>query len=56
MNHDGEVNISDVTSIIDYLLGTSSDNFDKEAADVNHDGEINISDVTTLVDMLLGKR
>ena len=56
VNHDGEVNISDVTSIIDYLLGTSSDNFDKEAADVNHDGEINISDVTTLVDMLLGKR
>ncbi len=56
VNHDGEVNISDVTSIIDYLLGTSSDNFDMEAADVNHDGEINISDVTTLVDMLLGKR
>lgn len=56
VNHDGEVNISDVTTLIDYLLGTASENFDTDAADVNGDGAINISDVTAIIDMLLGKR
>ena len=53
VNGDGEVNISDVTTLIDYLLGHESNNFDREAADVNNNGEINISDVTALIDLLL---
>jgi len=55
VNDDGEVNIGDVTAIIDYLLGNASDTFNIEAADVNGDGEINIGDVTAIIDMLLGK-
>ena len=55
VNDDGEVNIGDVTSIIDYLLGNASDTFNIEAADVNGDGEVNIGDVTAIIDMLLGK-
>ena len=53
VNGDGEVNIGDVTAIIDYLLGTAGDNFNVEAADVNRDGEVNIGDVTAIIDMLL---
>ena len=53
VNGDGEVNIIDVTTLIDYLLGRESVNFDREAADVSGDGEINISDVTELIDVLL---
>lgn len=55
VNDDGEVNIGDVTTIIDYLLGNASDTFNIEAADVNGDGEVNIGDVTAIIDMLLGK-
>ena len=51
VNHDGDVNISDVTTLIDYLLG-SSDGC-AICADVNQDQDIDISDVTTLIDRLL---
>ena len=53
VNSDGEVNISDVTDLIDYLLGGGSSSFNTAAADCNHDNEINISDVTDLIDFLL---
>ena len=50
VNGDGSVNISDVTTLIDMLLGNGSTS---PAADVNGDGSVSISDVTTLIDMLL---
>ena len=53
VNHDGAVNIKDVTDLIDYLLGTNND-VCTTCADVKADGTINIADVTNLIDMLLG--
>jgi len=53
VNGDGLVTISDVTALIDYLLGGESTSFVVDAADVNGDGQIAISDVTTLIDRLL---
>lgn len=53
VNMDGAVNIADVTTLIDYLLGSNVLQFDEMAADVNNDGVINIADVTALIDMLL---
>ncbi|MBR5673504.1 MAG: leucine-rich repeat protein [Muribaculaceae bacterium] len=53
VNEDGAVNIADVTSLIDYLLG-SGNNINLRNADVNQDGAINIADVTALIDLLLG--
>ena len=47
---DGLVNISDVTVLIDLLLGGTTP---PSSADVDGDGSVNISDVTTLIDMLL---
>ena len=52
VNESGEVNIADVTSLIDYLLG-SGNTVNELAADVNSDNAINIADVTALIDMLL---
>ncbi|MBR4828879.1 MAG: Ig-like domain-containing protein [Muribaculaceae bacterium] len=50
---DGAVGISDVTSLIDYLLSGNSD-IDPNFADVDGDGAgPNISDVTSLIDGLL---
>ena len=55
VNEDGDVNIADVTALIDYLLGNNASTFSTEAADVHSDGDINIADVTALIDLLLGK-
>ena len=52
VNNDHVVNIADVTSLIDYLLG-SANNINEQAADVNQDKVINIADVTALIDKLL---
>ena len=54
VNCDNAVTISDVTTLIDYLLGSEVAPFDAVAADVNHDGSISIADVTELIDQLLG--
>ena len=48
---DGSVNISDVTALIDLLLGGGS--ISNPAADCNQDSSVNISDVTALIDYLL---
>ena len=53
VNMDGKVNISDVTTLITYLLSGSADPFDEVAADVNEDSRISIGDVTSLITMLL---
>ena len=54
VDNNGIVNIDDVTTLIDYLLGTTPSEFNELAADVDGDGKINIDDVTTLIDILLG--
>ena len=53
VNMDGNVNITDVTILINYLLSGHADPFDATAANVNFDGQINISDVTALINLLL---
>ena len=53
VNHDGAVNIADVTLLIDHLLGSAT-NIYLDCADVHSDGAINIADVTALIDLLLG--
>ena len=54
VNGDGSVNISDVTALIDLLLGGGS--ISNPAADCNQDSSVNISDVTALIDYLLSGR
>jgi len=53
VNGDGEVTISDVTALVDFLLGGNSIN--EAVADVNGDGEVSITDVTVLIDYMLSK-
>ena len=52
VNGDGQVNVSDVTTLINMILGTIP--VDKTAADVNADGLVNVSDVTALINIILG--
>ena len=51
VNHDGNITIADVTTLIDYLL--SNDSAIPAEADVNADGSVSIADVTALIDYLL---
>ena len=54
VNHDGQVNISDATYLINVLLNDSSPDGDLGlAADVNNDGEVNISDAISLINCIL---
>ena len=52
VNGDNLVTISDVTALIDLLLGGGTIN--NPAADCNNDTNVTISDVTALIDYLLG--
>ena len=53
VNGDGNVNISDVTALINYLLSHNTSGVNVAAADCNQDGNVNISDVTALINYLL---
>ena len=53
VNDDGEVNIGDVTMIINVILGDDIDADMLARADVNGDGEVNISDVNRVIDIIL---
>ena len=53
VNGNGEVNISDLSALIDYLLTGEIDSIDPNAADCDKNGTISIDDLTTLIDYLL---
>ena len=53
VNKDGQVDISDVTALINYLLSGDASAINLDAADCNQNGEINIADVTALINYLL---
>ena len=51
INGDGVVNVSDVTALINKILGLSD--YSNTACDINGDGVVNVSDVTDLINMIL---
>jgi hypothetical protein len=53
VNGDGNININDVVSLVNIILGNQND-YDIYKADVNGDKSININDVVTLVNRILG--
>ena len=54
VDDDGEVGISDVSTLVDYLLGNNPEPFNMINADIDGDG-VAISDVSALIDMLLNQ-
>ena len=51
INGDGTVDVSDVTALINKILGASD--YTDGVCDINGDGEINVSDVTQLINQIL---
>lgn len=54
VNNDGEVNISDINTLLNVIMGGDADEMTVKRADVNDDGEVNISDVNVIIDIILG--
>ncbi|MDY3077237.1 MAG: leucine-rich repeat protein [Sodaliphilus sp.] len=52
VNGDGVVNVSDVTALVNRILGDTT--YSDAVCDINADGVINVSDVTALVNIILG--
>ena len=52
VNNDERVNVSDVSALINMILGSTA--MDQSRADVNGDGRVNVSDVTELINIILG--
>ncbi len=55
VNMDNNVNIQDVTALINYLLSHDATGISTDNANCNQDDAINISDVTALINYLLSK-
>ena len=52
VNGDGRVNVSDVSALINMILGLEP--MAEARADVNGDGRVNVSDVSALINIILG--
>ncbi len=55
VNHDGNVDVSDVTATISVALGGDPDPFFMNEADLNGDGVIDVSDVTAVISFALNQ-
>lgn len=56
VNMDGTVNVTDVTALVNYLLGGSSAQISIDAADMSGDGSVNVTDVTMLINSIMASR
>ena len=52
-NGDGEVNVSDIVEIVNYIMNKPSDKFVFAAADLNEDGEVNVTDIVKVVNIIM---
>lgn len=53
VNHDGAVNVTDVSLTVNHILGNATPVFYEENADMDQDGNINITDITNIVNLIL---
>lgn len=53
-NGDGTVDVTDITTIASYILGTTPESWNAQNADANNDGNIDVTDITTTASIILG--
>ncbi len=54
VNGDTRISVTDVISIVGYLMENEPSKFIRKVADINHDGSISITDAVLVIDMILG--
>ena len=55
VNGNGQLDIGDAVSVVNYLAGKPSENFVETAADMNKNGMIDIGDAVSILNVLVGK-
>ena len=55
VNGDGLIDIKDITLLVNYILGKTSDGIVLENADMNEDGRYDVTDLTLICNAILGK-
>ena len=55
VNNDGIINLTDVITLIDYLLSDDQSLINPQSADCKIDGIINLEDITALIDYMLNE-
>ncbi len=53
VNEDGLVNVLDIISMVNYIMGGNPSPFNQDAADINADSGINVLDVIALVNIIM---
>ena len=53
-NGDGNVNVIDVTTMVDYILSINKTGVSLFNVDMNKDGRYNVTDITMIVNIILG--
>lgn len=51
VNHDGQVDVSDISAIITVMAGFTDNDYE---ADVNNDGAVDVSDISTVISIMAG--
>ena len=54
-NGDGLIDINDITLLVNYILGKTSDGIILENADMNEDSRYDVTDLTLICNAILGK-
>ena len=55
LNHDGTIDVTDVSIAIDIVLGKDSNDNYGGLADLSGDGNVDVTDVSLIIDIVLGK-
>ena len=55
LNADGRVDVTDVSLLIDVVLGKTVQIAEEATPDLNGDGMVDVTDVSMLIDIVLGK-
>ena len=53
-NGDGEVNVTDIMAVANFILGIDMTTFYEQAADVNGDDDVNVTDIMGIANIILG--
>ena len=55
VNADGLINVLDVVTVVNFIMGVANPDDDQEcASDYNEDGLINVLDVVNIVNVIMG--
>jgi hypothetical protein len=52
---EGEIDVTDLVTLFDFIMGTEVDDFVEAAADFNGDGEVDVTDLVDLFDFIMNQ-